>query len=283
MTEVWVTPPGGSQAPYEVRDFDYKDSLEGNQASTCNFSVTYRTPVTPGSHVIIVENGEVKFRGWCLDWEFDPAARIRTLSATDEVNLLYYCPCPLVTFQLQTHKLIHPFRSDPPNQTADSNTPQYTIGLTWWSFSGLNDYNWQSWSTAQKAYKLAGWGYESRIQPTLDLYVGGRLYTHRTTTAAVLANPYSWTQDLNYLYVAPLPYKYVPVAVDKAFENYVRLGSISDKWSTLLQSPLKVDPKRRVLDVQAKFSEYYSLYYMKRLTMDYTFIEPLDTAGRGYL
>lgn len=282
MTEIYITPPGGSRAEYAVMNYGWEDILGNNQASTCSFTVPLSTPVTAGSHVIISEEGEIKFRGWCLDgWKIDYAARTRSMQAMAEEYMLFLNACPLYTYQIGAHRVGAPFGSDAPNQTVTGTAPAYTIGQIWWLNSGLSCYNWESYSAAQKCYKHDGFGYESRIRPTSDVYVDGRKYTHKSTIAEVLATPYTWTQDIRYMFIAPYPYMYAPVAADNCFESYVRLGAISDIWATILSSPLKVDPTRNPGEVLAKFAEFYSTYMVPNRTLDYTYIDVLDEPGRG--
>lgn len=282
--EVYITPTAGSEfRTDEAISCQYQRLLDSSRASSCSIKVPLDVPLVPNSHVVIVASGEVVFRGWASDsWRINRSAKTREASCWGEEWALYYRLCPYYVYQMNEHRIIHPWHSDAPNQTATGTAPEYTMGLLWWANSGIDNRTWTLHHSGSNCFKIDLHGPLTRISSTGSLYVDGRLYTHRADVATVISTPYSWTQDDRYLYVAPMVYgPSCNVAMHNAFDTFCRLGSYTDSWNTTFTSPLRTSPSNRISNMLSDLANSYALYQVCYRTMDYTYIQPLDVPGRG--
>jgi hypothetical protein len=280
--EILFRNPGGTiDLELDFDDWQLTRYLDAHRATKFEIKCQRRVPVQPYTKITASEDGTIHFRGYASQKNINNKTKQITCMGDEEL-LLHRFTARAHYFPTVT-RLVHPFQSIAPPQTADIYGVPYNCGLLFLANSLIPPTTWILEDAGTWTWKLPGGGSSSRLG-TSDIYIlSGVLatkLTDRTTLALCKANNYSSFRTATDLYIQIYPVDeafYASVLAANCFDTNVRMGTI-DNASTSLENMQMGDEK--IADCLFSLGNFFEQPCRFRYGSDgYTYLDSLEDDG----
>lgn len=273
----------GSATDLEIDYFDWSLTryLDGHRATKLDIKCDRRVPVKPFAKITAKEGGKIHFRGYVAQSTIKNQTRI--LNCKGDEDLLLHRYTGRAHYFPDVTRLIHPFKSDAPNQTADVYGVTWNCGLLFLANSLIPPTIWELVDAPSWTWKLPGGGRSSRIG-TADIYILSGVtaikLTEQTSLSACKANNYSSYRDANDLYIQihPVDEAYFgAVLAENCFDTNVRMGRI-DNPDTPIQNMQMADDT--IAECLLSLGEFFEQPCRFRYSSDgFTYLDSVEDDG----
>jgi len=286
--EILITNVGSEPIEIDADSWELKEYRDTHRAAELTIKCSRKVPITRYAHVIASEGHKVLFRGYIQQPRIKNI-KTRELLCKGEEDLLLRRFTGRYSYVPSQRRLIHAFKSDVPNQTADAYGVTRNVGLLFMAnslihyygnviTSGTPHYDWValgSW-----IYKLPGLGLNSRIG-SANIYSRGlllpRVYNWDEFVNTTTIGRYSDATDLyvkindsdHNIGFGPL----LPLFAENAYDTGVRLGQL-DQPETVLTGNFQTTYDR-ILDILIDLAEYHQLQPRYRRDREHTCLDVL--------
>jgi hypothetical protein len=273
----------GSAEDLEIDYDDWKLTryLDAHRATKFEVRCHRRVPVRPYAKITAREGGKIHFRGYISQRSI--RNKTKSITCKGDEDLLLHRYTGRAHYFPDVTRLIHPFQSAAPSQTADEYGVTWNCGLLFLANSLIPPTIWTMEDEASWTWKLPGGGSSSRIG-TADIYILSGVtaikLTERSSLALCKANDYSSYRDANDLYIQinPVDEAYFgAVLAENCFDTNVRMGVI-DNPGTSIQNMQMADD--RIADCLFSLGAFFEQPCKFRYAADgYTYLDSVEDDG----
>lgn len=280
--EILFRNPGAT----EDLELDYDDwkltrYLDAHRATKFSVNCHRRVPILPYAKVTAKDCGKILFRGYAATRGI--VNKSLSLECSGDEELLLHRFTGRAHYFPDVTRLVHPFQSAAPPQTADSYGVTWNCGLLFAANSLIPPTIWDLEDQASWTWKLTGGGSASRLG-TADIYalsgVVAKKLTARSTLALCKANDWSSYRDANDLYIqiSPMDEAYFGnILAENCFDTNVRMGTI-DNPETTLQNMQMAD--NNIMECLLSLGNFFEQPCRFRYATDgYTYLDSLEDDG----
>jgi hypothetical protein len=277
--EILFRNPGSSEdLEIEYDDWKLTRYLDAHRATSFSVTCHRRVPVKHYAKITATDGGKTYFRGYVGKLP-SVLNKTKTLTCYGDEELLLHRTTGRAHYFPDVTRLIHPFKSDPPNQVADEYGVLRNCGLLFLANSKIPDTIWTLEDAGSWTWKLPGGGSASRIG-TSDIYclsgVTAIKLTERASLDECKANDYSSYRTAGDLYIQinPVDEAYFGcILAANAFDTNVRMGQIDNPGTPLANLQMSDDKPAEVL---LSLSEFYEQSVRFRYESDgYTYLDSI--------
>ncbi len=275
----------GTPDDEDDQEIDYDDwqatrFLDPHRANQFSIKCHRRNPVLPYAKITAKEGAKIHFRGYVsqrgLVW------KNKTLVCKGDEDLLLRRTTGRAHYLPDTTRLVHLFKSDPPNQTADEYGITWNCGQLFLANSKMPDTPWALEDAASWTWRLDGAGTNSRIG-TRDIYVLSGVtaikLTERASLAECKANNYSSyrTATALYIQISPVDEAYFAcILAANAFDTGCSKGIVDNPEIVLANVQCNDDKPWEVL---ISMGNFYEQPPRVRYGADRTYIDSVEDDG----
>lgn len=280
--EILFRNPGST----EDLEIDYDDwqltrYLDAHRATKLDIKCHRRVPVLPYAKITAKEGGKIHFRGYLSQRSLKN--KTKSIICKGDEDLLLHRFTGRAHYFPDTTRLVHPFKSDAPNQTADEYGVTWNCGLLFLANSLIPPTIWTLEDEASWTWKLPGGGSSSRLG-TSDIYILSGVtaikLTDRASLALCKANDYSSYRDANDLYIQinPVDEAYFgAVLAENCFDTNVRMGQV-DNPDTPIQNLQMADDK--IAECLLSLGDFFEQPCRFRYAADgHTYLDSIEDDG----